>query len=140
MMRAHLSEMWTDMPAIRTLDEAIDACDTLRHFLDGIETTFRSSRVAPRPEAAETAGKAATHGNSKTATWPERIGAILREANEPLAATDIIRIYKDRHDSGDSSPEEVGKRVRSVLWKMKERNQLSHDRTSGKYRLKEKPP
>ncbi len=56
-----------------TLDEAIDACDTLKRFLEGLDATFRSSRVrnqdVPRPEPEESARKAAEHGNSKTPTW-----------------------------------------------------------------------
>ncbi|MGH9892975.1 MAG: hypothetical protein ACREA0_13490, partial [bacterium] len=59
----------------------------------------------------------------------------------------IIRIYIERHDIGESTREEIVKRLRSVLWKMKKRDQLSQDRKTGKYRLmmesiqdKEKPP
>jgi hypothetical protein len=93
--------MSTDMPSIPTLDDAIDACDTLRRFLEGVDATFRRSRVqeppAPRPEAAESAGKTAPHGNGKTATWPDRVREILREATEPLAANEIIRLYNNRH-------------------------------------------
>ncbi|MCA1600830.1 MAG: hypothetical protein LC776_03990 [Acidobacteria bacterium] len=80
------------------------------------------------------------HGNMKAATWPDRVRAILREANEPLAAKDVIRMYSERHDSGESSPEEVGNRIRSVLWQMKDRGHLSHDKTTGKYQLKEERP
>lgn len=137
MMRAISLETSTDMPSIPTLDEAIDACDTLRRFLEGVDATFRSSRVQkpPAPRAAPTESSA-SHNNVKTATWPERVRAVLREANEPLAAKDIIRIYNERHDSGGSSTEEVVKRLRSVLWQMKERGQLSHDKTTGKYQEK----
>jgi hypothetical protein len=139
-MARHLTETSTDMPGIPTLDEAIDACDTLRRFLEGVDATFRRSRVqkppASRPEPTESAGKTASQGNSKTATWPDRVRAILRDANEPLAAKDIITIYRESHDSGESSAEEIGKRLRSVLWQMKERGQLSHDKTTGKYQEK----
>lgn len=137
------------MPGIPTLDEAIDAVDTLKSFLEGIEATFRSSRVqkpaVPRHDGPESLGRTESHDNGKTATWPDRVGAIL--ANEPLAAKDIIRIYIERHDIGESTREEIAKRLRSVLWKMKKREQLSQDRKTGKYRLmiesiqdKEKPP
>ncbi len=126
-----------------TLDEAIDACDTLKRFLEGLDATFRSSRVrnqdVPRPEPEESARKAAEHGNSKTPTWPDRVRAILREANCPLPASEIIRLYNERHDS-DESPEKIGNRIRSVLWQLKGREELDHDGTNGKYRLKDKPP
>lgn len=142
-MRAISLRASADMSGIPTLDEAIDACDTIRRFLDGVDATFRRSRVqtppASGPEPTEGAEKTQSHNNGKTPTWPGRIRAILREANEPLAAKDIISIYNQRHDSGDSSPEEVVKRLRSVLWQMKVRGQLSHDE-AGKYGLKEKPP
>lgn len=133
--------MKSDMSHIPTLDEAIDACDTLKRFLAGLDATFRSSRVqkpvTPRFESAESAEKIVAHGkNIKIATWPERVRAILREADEPLAAKDIIGMYNERHDAGDPSPEDVGNRIRSVLWQMKGRGQLSHDETNGKYQLK----
>ena len=137
-------ETVTDMQSIPTLDEAIDACDTLRRFLEGVDATFRRSRVrqeppAPPAEPAESTGKTAPHASDKTATWPDRVREILREAIEPLTASEIIRLYNERHHS-EESPEKIGNRIRSVLWQLKGRGQLSHDEPSGTYRLKESPP
>ena len=94
---------------------------------------------APPADPAESAGKTASHANDKPSTWPERVREILREATEPLAASEIIGLYTERHDS-EESPEKIGNRIRSVLWQLKGRGQLSHDETTGKYRLKERPP
>ena len=112
MMRAIITEMSADMPAIPTLDDAIDACDTLRRFLEGVDATFRRSRVQQEPpaqeppeppaEPAESVGKTAPHANDKASTWPDRVREILREATEPLAAGEIIRQYSERHESEES--------------------------------------
>lgn len=124
------------MPNIPTLTEARDAIDTLRRFVDGLEATFGAIRSPSHPIVPQgQASKAPVEEREPSTTWPDRVRVILRDANRPLEPKDIIEEYRKRQWVGGSLPDDLGNRIRSVLWQLKRRGELNHDARTGRYRL-----
>lgn len=115
-----------------TLDEAIEAADTIERFLDGVRDLLAPLRGhhAPSPGLPPPSLSPAAVDDL---TWKDKVTEILKEAGRPLRPIEISNEYTRRGWTAKRG--KLGHMIRATLAFMKREGLVRHDSEKGTYSL-----